>query len=78
MTGIVQNPQVPLCYRFTYDGVIRHVDNVTIDGEQQQLLGMEIRKAGKFSFRIKRYSLIKIDGLQKIDPVERVGKVARP
>lgn len=78
MTGIVQNPQVPLCYRFTYKGIVRHVDNVTIDGEQQQLLGMEIRKAGKFSYKIKRYSLVNITDLHKIDPVVRVGKVARP
>ena len=62
----VANPQVPLAFRFTYDGVKRIVDEVVIDGDQQQLIGREIRKNGKFSYGVKRFSLVKINDLEQV------------
>lgn len=50
---------------FTYDGIRRHIENVTIEwgGENippyrpTTIIGMERRKGGKFSNRIKRYTI---------------------
>jgi hypothetical protein len=44
--------------KFTYDGKSRLVRNITID--DNGIIGMEVRKAGKFSNKIKRYSHDKI------------------
>lgn len=46
--------------RFKYSGVVRHVENVTVEPETQSIIGMEVRKGGKFSNKIKRYSTINI------------------
>lgn len=40
--------------KFTYDGASRLVRNITID--EKGIIGFEVRKAGKFSNKIKRYS----------------------
>lgn len=76
---ITNQPKVNLAYKFTYDGVSRIVDNVTLEGDSQQIIGFEVRKGGKFSYHIKRYSLTKITDLTLIDPPKRVGpKIGRP
>lgn len=59
--------------RFKYDGFIRHVSNVT--WEDETLIGFEMRKAGKFSYRIKRFSIDKILDLQFINPMKRSGAI---
>lgn len=46
--------------RFFYDGFWRQVSNFTHEGET--FIGMEIRKAGKFSFKVKRYTIAKVEG----------------
>lgn len=73
---VVNTPQETLTYRFRYDGVSRIVDNVEFEGDRQQFIGMEIRKAGKFSFRIKRFTLSKVEGgLERVEPIHRSGPV---
>lgn len=46
--------------RFKYSGIVRHVENITVEPETQSIIGMEVRKGGKFSNKIKRYSTINI------------------
>lgn len=48
--------------RFRYAGFARYVENVTLEWETNTLIGMERRKSGKFSNKIKRYSLNKVEG----------------
>ena len=62
-TVVVNNPQVPLVFRFKYDGVMRLVQG-EIDGEQQQIIGKEIRRSGKFSYKTKRFSLAKVEAME--------------
>lgn len=47
--------------RFRYDGFVRHLENVTLEPLKSTLIGMEVRKGGMFSNKIKRYSFDKID-----------------
>lgn len=67
-----------LSYKFVYDGASRIVDNVALDDKNKQLIGFEVRKSGKFSNKVKRYALNKIDGLTRVDPAVRKGKNVRP
>lgn len=62
MTTVVNNPQVPLVFHFRYDGVMRLVEG-EIDGAQQQIIGKELRRAGKFSNKTKRFSLSKVESI---------------
>ena len=48
--------------KFRYAGFARYVENVTMEWKTNTLIGMERRKAGKFSNKIKRYSLNKVEG----------------
>ena len=65
--------------KFKYDGYWRHVSNVTFEDETETLIGFEMRKNGKFVYRIKRYSLDKVSNLTFIDPMLRSGpKVGLP
>jgi len=59
--------------RFKYDGNWRHVSNVTFEDETKTLIGFEMRKAGKFSYRIKRYSFEKISDVSFVKPFLRNG-----
>lgn len=56
-------PQIPMIFRFKYDGIMRLVQG-ELDGEQQQIIGKEIRRSGKFSNKTKRFSLSKIEALE--------------
>jgi hypothetical protein len=58
--------------RFRYDGIVRHVDNISLDDKNKQFLGFEVRKSGKFSNKIKRFDMLKIDSLEFIEPAKRV------
>jgi hypothetical protein len=62
-TTVVNNPQIDMIFRFKYDGVMRLVQG-EIDGDQQQIIGKELRRSGKFSYKIKRFSLAKIEALE--------------
>lgn len=62
-TVVVNNPQVPMVFRFRYDGAMRLVQG-EIDGEQQQIIGKEIRRSGKFSYKTKRFSLAKVEAME--------------
>jgi len=54
--------------RFRYHGEVRHVDNVT--HENGTLIGMEIRKHGRFSWKIKRFRVDQIEGeLEEVAPM---------
>lgn len=64
-----------LALKFLYDGVTRHVDNVTIEADKKCIIGYEMRKAGKFSYKIKRYSYDKIYNMEQIPSFERSGPV---
>jgi hypothetical protein len=65
----MRTPLEILSYRFKYDGHWRHVDNVTFEGEWDTLVGFETRKDGKFSWKIKRFAMEKIQSpLEKIPP----------
>ena len=56
-------PELPILKaKFRYAGFARYVENVTMEWETNTLIGMERRKAGKFSNKIKRYSLAKVEG----------------
>ena len=59
--------------KFKYDGSWRQVSNITF--EDLTLIGFEMRKAGKFSYKIKRYSFDKISDIHFIKPFERSGPV---
>jgi hypothetical protein len=77
--AILNTPQEILSYKFRYHGIVRHVDNITFDGNRQQFIGMEIRKNGKFSNRIKRFTLNEVEGpLMRIEPINRTGALERP
>ena len=52
-----------LSAKFVYDGVVRQVTDITLDDERKQFIGFEVRKSGKFSNRVKRFDLAKIDNL---------------
>ena len=52
--------------RFKYAGFARYVENVTFEWDTKTLIGMERRKAGKFSNKIKRYSLEKVEGEMEV------------
>jgi hypothetical protein len=52
--------------RFKYDGVVRHVDNIMLDDKNKQFVGFEVRKAGKFSQKIKRFDMTKMESLEFI------------
>lgn len=56
---------------FKYDGTTRHVSNCTFEG--LTLIGFEMRRAGKFSYKIKRFSFDKISNLKFITPILRKG-----
>jgi hypothetical protein len=59
--------------RFMYDGVSRIVDNVDFLNDGRILVGFEMRRAGRFSYKIKKYSIDKISGLSVIASPTRTG-----
>lgn len=63
--------------RFIYDGASRIVDSIKWEdnANSKTLVGFELRKSGKFSYRIKRFDAAKINGLEFIDPPNRSGPV---
>lgn len=64
--------------RFKYDGVVRHVDNISLDDQHKQFVGFEVRKSGRFSNKIKRFDLTRVEGpLEFINPISRTGAIAR-
>lgn len=66
-----------LSYIFNYDGASRIVDNVT--WEKDTIVGFERRKSGRYSNKIKRYSVAKISAMKRISPLaDREGKISRP
>ena len=65
--------------KFMYDGSSRIVDNVVIDEKKNVLIGFEMRKGGRFSYKTKKFSRSKINDLVFIDPLHRSGpRVGRP
>jgi len=52
--------------RFKYDGVVRHVDNIKFEDGIKMFIGVEVRKAGRFSNKIKRFDMTKMDELEFI------------
>jgi hypothetical protein len=58
--GVKELPEIKC--KFRYSGFARYVENCTFEWETNTLIGMERRKAGKFSNKIKRYSLSKMEG----------------
>ena len=65
--------------RFKYDGIVRHVDNISLDDSNKQFLGFEVRKSGRFSNKIKRFDFSRVEGnLEFIKPLTREGSIARP
>lgn len=65
--------------RFRYKGFWRQVSNITLEPETRTLIGFEMRKGGKFSYRIKRYALDKIEELEFLKPIYRSGpKIGLP
>jgi hypothetical protein len=64
---------------FAYDGVKRLVDNIDFDPKNRHMIGFEMRRAGKFSYRIKRFDIAKITDLKFVSPPHRSGpKIGRP
>lgn len=59
----MENRLPPLKAKFRYAGFSRYVENVTMEWETNNIIGMERRKSGKFSNKIKRYSLAKVEGV---------------
>lgn len=59
--------------RFKYDGFWRRVSNVTFEPETKTLIGFEMRKNGRFVYRVKRYSFEKIEDLTFVKSFLRSG-----
>jgi hypothetical protein len=59
--------------KFKYDGYWRHVSNVTFESNTKTLIGFEVRKNGKFVYRVKRYNWEKIKDMAFIDTIPRFG-----
>ena len=57
--------------RFKYDGKVRHVDNISLDDANKQFLGFEVRKSGRFSNKIKRFDLSKLESPLELITIER-------
>lgn len=65
--------------KFIYDGIVRHVDNCTVEVDTRTVIGFEMRKGGKFSYRVKRYSYDKMMELEETEPFMRNGPmIGRP
>ena len=65
--------------RFKYDGFWRQVSNITFEWDTKTLIGFEMRKNGRFVYRIKRYSMEKISDVSYVKPFLRSGpKVGLP
>jgi len=65
--------------RFKYDGFWRQVSNITFEKETKSIIGMEMRKNGKFSYRIKRFSLDNMTNITFVKPFLRSGpKIGMP
>ena len=65
---------------FVYDGTSRIVDNITDEGNGI-ITGFEMRKSGKFSYKIKRFRKDKIDykSWRDLPPQRRSGPaLSRP
>lgn len=52
--------------RFKYDGASRIVDNIMFDDKNKQFVGLQIRKSGKFSYKIRRFDMAKMQSLEFI------------
>ena len=65
-----------LSYRFVYNGVVRHVDNCQF--QNSCLAGFEVRRAGKFSFKTKRYALDKIESTLERIAINRANRPEPP
>lgn len=66
--------------KFNYHGVPRIVDNVRYEDHSNCIIGFEMRKSGKFSYKMKRYIASEIHGdVIRIVPPDRRGPiVGRP
>jgi hypothetical protein len=65
--------------KFKYDNFWRQVSNVTFEPETRTVIGFEMRKSGKFSYRIKRYALDNMTDISFIEPLLRSGpKIGLP
>ncbi len=65
--------------KFKYDNFWRQVSNVTFEPKTRTVIGFEMRKSGKFSYRIKRYALDAMTDIEFMQPFERTGpKVGLP
>jgi len=70
---------VTIDLKFKYDGFWRRVSNATFEKETRTVIGMEMRKNGKFSYKIKRFSLDAMTDISFIEPVLRNGpKIGLP
>lgn len=58
--------------RFKYDGKVRHVDNISLDNDNKQFLGFEVRKSGRFSNKIKRFDFARVEGNLEFITLDRV------
>lgn len=61
--------------RFKYEGFWRHVSNITLETETKTVIGFEMRKSGKFSYKTKRYSLEKMENVTFVKPFLRKGPI---
>jgi hypothetical protein len=61
--------------KFKYEGFWRRVSNVTFEWDTRTLIGFEMRKNGKFSYKIKRFSMEKITDLAVLPEIYRSGPV---
>jgi len=64
---------VTIDMKFKYEGFWRQVSNITFEKETRTVIGFEMRKNGKFSYRIKRYSLDKMHEMEFVKPFLRKG-----
>jgi hypothetical protein len=68
---------------FIYNGTKRIVDNVTEEKDAfnnpKNIIGYEVSKDGRFSYKIKRYDVRKMKNVRHINNIYRSGpKVKRP
>lgn len=64
---------------FRYGGIWRTVDNIEFEDSTRTVIGMEVRKGGKFSWKVKRFSAGDMTDIRIVAPIERKGpKIDRP
>lgn len=66
-----------IALKFVYDGSVREVDSITFEPQilPKTAIGFEMRKSGKFSYKIKRFSYDRMQNIELLPAARRSGPV---